>query len=108
MLLEIVEINHWRIGGNKLAINKPLLKWPLRLPRSNFNLILKTFFYQMPDLHQISLGGRALISDYLILGMSAKILSSVNLPKTFDHLVWIQDSFVDKIDPCKIAPHALQ
>ena len=85
MLLEIVEINHWRIGGNKLAINKPLLKWPLRLPRSNFNLILKTFFYQMPDLHQISLGGRALISDYLILGMSAKILSSVNLPKSFDH-----------------------
>ena len=51
----------------------------------------------------------ALISDYLILWMSAaaKILSGVNLLARycgFDHLV--QDSFVDKIDPCKIAPHA--
>ena len=54
-------------------------------PEIELQSYFETLFYQMPDLHQISLGGRALISDYLILGMSAKILSSVNLPKSFDH-----------------------
>ena len=73
--------NWWQQIGYQQATSQMAAATPEIELQSYF----ETLFYQMPDLHQISLGGRALISDYLILGMSAKILSSVNLPKSFDH-----------------------
>ena len=102
LLLEIVEINHWRIGGNKLAINKPLLKWPLRLPRSNFNLILKYFFIRCQIYIRLAWEGGLWFLIIWYLGCQQKFFQ-VSIYRKVLTTTW---SFVDKIDPCKIAPHA--